>query len=388
MGVLRLRRNRSLRPFKPAERELALDFAAELAQNLAQARLDEKSREQVKRLAAMTDLARVFASSLRVEDSLKLILQGIQQHFGFDRVRLYLVEKDRTKLRGELSVDMRGQMKSLRQEEILLEPGVHRFANLILGKGSDPLLEKYKDTILYLPLVVSGQSIGLLVVDNLLSQQTIEGEDAGLLKSFAGQIALAVDNARLFEEVQELSLYDSLTHLPLRRYFNQRFQEELYRAERFSQPVSLIWVDVDHFKGINDTYGHQVGDEVIKEVGRVILKSLRKIDFPCRYGGDEILILLPQAREEEARMIAQRLSMEIREIRIPVTFSKAQAVRVTASMGIATFPTDARSPEDLLQKADEALYWVKSHGKDGLALYAETIRPPGQGGTTPPGRNK
>ncbi|HBW22948.1 MAG TPA: hypothetical protein DEF68_06165, partial [Elusimicrobia bacterium] len=118
-----------------------------------------------------------------------------------------------------------------------------------------------KDCVLYMPLVVQGTTIGLLIVDNLLSQQKIEPGELAMLKSFAGQIGLALDNVRLFDKVEELSLYDELTKLPLRRYFNQRFQEEFYRAERFKQPLAVIWGDVDYFKEVNDTYGHQIGDK-------------------------------------------------------------------------------------------------------------------------------
>ncbi|MBI4051266.1 MAG: diguanylate cyclase [Elusimicrobia bacterium] len=374
LGVLRLERTGSRRSFTARERLLAQNFAEELAQNFHQAQTDQKNREQLNRVSTLTNLTEIFASSLRVEDGLKLILQGIQQYFGFDRVRLYLVDRQAQKLKGELSADIRGQVKSLSHEEIPMQPGVHRFVDLVLGSGPDPLLERYKDTVLYIPLKVQGQSTGLLIVDNLLSQQSIAQEDVGLLRSFAGQIALAVDNARLFDEVQDLSLYDALTQLPLRRYFMQRFQEEIYRAERFNQPLALLWLDIDYFKQINDTYGHQLGDQVIKEVGRIILKNLRKIDFPCRYGGDEVLILLPQAKEEEAKAIASRLVQEIRDLRMPVKFSTSQVIQASVSLGIATFPGDAGSLEELMQRADEALYWVKSHGKNGVALYRETVK--------------
>lgn len=386
-GVLRLERlkggRRPARAFSASERAAAAAFASELAQSLHQAAVAHRSREQLKRLEALTELAAIFASSLRVEDGLKLILQGIQQHFALDRVRLYLVERSTEEsgpgqpsrpkqLRGELSVDVKGQVRSLKSEVMALVPGAHRFVDLVLGEAKDPLLDRYLETVLHIPLTVQGASIGLLVVDNLTSQEPIPGEDVGLLRSFAGQIALAVDNARLFEEVQSLSLYDSLTGLPVRRYFQQRFQEEIYRAQRFGQPLSIALMDIDYYKHVNDTYGHQVGDQVLREVGRVILANLRKIDFPCRYGGDEVLILLPQSKEDDARTIMVRLAQQIREVRIPVHFSRAREVSVTSSIGLASYPEDGRTAEELVQKADEALYWVKSHGKDNVASYAET----------------
>lgn len=355
------------------EKELVLGLAEELAWNLHQVELAQANRRQLKKVTALTELTEVFASSLRVRDGFRLILQGIQKYFGFDRVRLYLVDKQAQKLKGELSADIRGHVKSLAYEEMPLESGSHRFVDIILGKGSDSFIDRYKDWVLYLPLTVQGTSTGLLIVDNLLSQQLIVHDDLMLLKSFAGQIALAVDNARLFDEVQELSLYDELTKLPLRRYFSQRLQEEAYRAERFKQPMALIWMDIDYFKHVNDTFGHQIGDKVLREVGRVVLANLRKIDFPCRYGGDEILVLLPQARAADAMTIADRLNAEVKEIKVAVPFAKVGEVRVNVSQGIATFPDDAGSMDELLQKADEALYWVKSHNKGGTAVYGEVL---------------
>ncbi|MBI3298767.1 MAG: diguanylate cyclase [Elusimicrobia bacterium] len=372
LGTLRFERLSSRRPFSAAERMTAGLLAAELAQNLERTRSGSARRRQLKRLEALTDLAAVFASSLRVEDGVKLILQGITRHFCLDRARLYLLDRERSALRGEVSADLRGRSSSLRGEEIPLK-GDHRFARIMRGEGPDPIMKRYEERVVYLPLSVQGQNIGLLVVDNLVSQQTIPGEDIGLLRSFAGQIALAVDNQRLFEEVQALSLYDHLTGLAVRRYFAQRFQEELYRVERGGAPLSVVMIDVDHFKGINDGYGHQVGDLALKEFGKLILKRLRKIDFPARYGGDEVVILLPQASAEDAANIMGRLLADLRELRIPVPFSSAKELSVTASIGIASYPEDGRTAEDLLQRADEALYWVKTRGRDGVCTYRQAL---------------
>lgn len=372
LGALRFERLSSSRPFSSAERSLAVMLAAELAQNLARTRNGSARRRQLKRLEALTDLAGVFASSLRVEDGVKLILQGITRQFALDRARLYLLERERNVLRGEVAVDLRGRHSSLRGEEIPLT-GDHRFARVMRGDGPDALMKRYEERIVYLPLSVQGQNIGLLVVDNLLSQQTVPGEDIGLLRSFAGQIALAVDNQRLFEEVQALSLYDHLTGLAVRRYFNQRFQEELYRVERGGPALSVAMIDVDHFKGINDGYGHQVGDLALKELGRLIQKRLRKIDFPARYGGDEVVILLPQATAEDAANIMGRLLQDLRQLRIPVPFSSQKELCVTASIGIASFPEDGRTAEDLIHRADEALYWVKTRGRDGVCTYRQAL---------------
>lgn len=391
-GLIRLERSPRKRRFSTAESARADAYLRSYLRDYYKAEFFSLHRKYEKNVSAITELTEVFATSLRVSESFRHIISGIQAYFGFDRVRLYLIDEKNRKLKGELSSDIRGQIKSISYEEIPLEAGAHRFADIVLGRSSGAFMERYKDCVLYMPLAVQGVTIGLLIVDNLLSQQRIEPAELDMLKSFGGQIALAVDNSRLFDKVEELSLYDELTKLPLRRYFNQRFQEEFYRAERFKQPLALIWADVDYFKEVNDTYGHQIGDKVLKAAGRVILSNLRKIDFPCRYGGDEIIILLPQASGAEAQRLAQRLLRELSELRIPVPFSKTRELRVTMSIGVSTFPADASSMDGLLEKADDALYWVKSHGRGKIALYADVAaeeKQAAEAGAAPrgPGRN-
>lgn len=372
-GLIRLERNPRRRNFSSSESLKICAYLRSFLRFYYKAEYMALSGRYEKNIAAITELTEIFATALRVRDSFRKILAGVQVHFGFDRVRLYLIDEKNHKLKGELSVDIVGKIKSISYEEIPLEPGAHRFADIVLGQNSGVFMERYKDCVLYMPLAVQGVTIGLLIVDNLLSQQRIEPQELTMLKSFGGQIALAVDNIRLFDKVEELSLYDELTKLPLRRYFNTRFQEEFYRSERFKQPLSFIWIDVDYFKEINDTYGHEIGDVALREVGRIIMSNLRKIDFPCRYGGDEIVVLLPQATASEARRLAQRLHDEIDSLRIPVSFAKTKEMKLSISIGISTYPEDASSMEDMREKADDALYWVKSHGRGGIAMSSDVV---------------
>lgn len=371
--VVRLERACPKKKFSEPEIKDTESVIREATRDYYKAQFAAIKRKHSKNISIITELTEIFASSIRVRESFKRIIQGVQRYFGFDRVRLYLIDKQAQKLKGEVSVDIRGYVRSISFEEIPLKAGSHRFADIVLGKSSNSFLERYKDCVVYIPMAVQGEVIGLLIADNLLSQERIDDSELAMLKSFAGQIALAVDNVRLFDKVEELSLYDELTKLPLRRYFAIRFQEEFYRAERFKQPLALLWGDIDYFKEINDTYGHEIGDKVLKEVSRVILSSLRKIDFPCRHGGDEILVLLPQASGEDAKKLARRLLSEMGEIKIAVPFSKTGELNISMSIGIAVFPEDASSMEQLLQKADDALYWVKSHGRNNVALYREII---------------
>ena len=210
-----------------------------------------------------------------------------------------------------------------------------------------------------------------MTFDNLLSRRRIDYFDFISLKQFSSQIALAIDNAALFERVQELSNYDELTKLPVRRFFNEKFAEEIYRSKRFDLIMSVIVLDIDLFKQINDTYGHQIGDWALKEVSRVIRTSLRQTDFPCRYGGGEMVIMLPRTNDEEAKIIAKRLKDRINAITIPDRYTDGEKVPLSISQGISSFPQDGQNATELFEKADRALYWVKDGRRGTFAVYRE-----------------
>ncbi len=370
-AFIRLERQEKAKAFSKTEIKRIREKIGDFLRNFYQTEFLSLNKKYVQNLYVIKNLSEIFARSLRVRESFNHILKGLQRHFGFDRIRLYLVEEKLNKLQGVLSVDILGKVKSLEFEQIPLEKNSHRLADIILERRLQPFFDKHTQKVLYVPLVVQSEIIGLMIVDNMLSQQDIEETEFAMLKAFAGQIALVVDNVQLFEKIEELSLYDELTNLPLRRYFHERFQEEMYRADRFSQPMAVVWGDIDYFKQINDNYGHQVGDRALKEVSRVIMANLRKIDFPCRYGGDEVLIMLPQASGNDALKFVERLIEEIKEIRIEVPFSRYKYITLSMSFGIATFPQDATTAEDLLQKADDALYWVKSRNRGQVTLYSD-----------------
>jgi diguanylate cyclase (GGDEF)-like protein len=368
-GVLRLAKFKKNWSFSAKEEQLLKLLCRELAHKMIFAELNEFHREQLERANILTELNTIFASSMRLDDGIKLIAKAIQKHFGFDRIRLYLINEKTKKLEGKLSADLRGKVEEISKEQISMHHSKHPFAEILSKADTNIVMDKNRNTVVYLPLMVKARKVGLLIVDNLLSQNPILHDDLVSLSSFAGQIAMAIDNATLFDKVQELSQYDELTQLAVRRYFMERFQEELYRAKRFNLPVALIWMDVDNFKPVNDNYGHKVGDEVLKGISKIIRANLRKIDLPCRYGGDEILILLPQAQIKSAHTTAKRLLAEIRKMKIPT--NKTDFINVTVSQGVAVYPDNAKSLEGLMQAADDALYFVKTSGRNKVVLFSE-----------------
>ncbi len=335
--------------------------------------IDFKNLEKIylRNINIATSLGNIFARSIREKEGFKMMIRGLQNFFGFDRIRLYRVDEKQNVLVGVYSIDKSGRINELSHDVIPMKIGFSTLVDILMSESE--MVDK--DYILYLPLRIEYNKIGILVVDNLLSRIKIKEHYKELLKSFSSLIALAIENIVLFEKIQQMSMYDELTRLPLRRYFNQKIEEEFYRASRFNQPLSLIWIDIDFFKEINDSYGHQVGDIVLEEVAKCIMKTIRKIDFPARYGGDEIVILLPQSNTEHALGLARRLREEIKKKEVDLNmFGITKKITITVSMGVASYPDDAKNIDELMLKADEALYWVKSKGRDGVISYSEIAK--------------
>ncbi|MBI3039888.1 GGDEF domain-containing protein [bacterium] len=191
--------------------------------------------------------------------------------------------------------------------------------------------------------------------------------DLSLLDLIASQAAVIIENNKLYE----LSITDGLTRLFVHRYFQARLSEELLRARRYGLKLSLIMIDIDDFKHFNDVYGHQIGDQVLQRVANVIKETIRSsIDIPCRYGGEEMSVILPETRGEEAFLSAERL----RELISGASISHPLGnLKVTCSLGIASYPGDAHDRESLIEMADKALYASKHAGKNRSTL-AECIK--------------
>ena len=366
VGVLRLERFRKNRFFTDAEKKMIKSVAAEISHNLTNTEMDQAKNQRLNIATALNDLATIFASSLRLSDGLELILKGVQKYFRFDRVRLYQTNYDGSKIKSILGVDISGEVTRQSGEELSEEERL--LLRDIFDSGAT---YRSVNNVVYIPLKVQRNKVGFLTFDNLLSRRRIDYLDFVSLKQFSSQIALSIDNAALFERVQELSNYDELTKLPVRRFFSEKFDEEIYRSKRFDLIMSLIVLDIDLFKQINDTYGHQIGDWALKEVSRVIRTSLRQTDFPCRYGGDEMVIMLPRTNDEEAKIIAKRLKDRINAIEIPSRYTDGERITLSISQGIASFPQDGADAVELFEKADKALYWVKDGRRGTYAVYRE-----------------
>jgi two-component system, cell cycle response regulator len=222
-------------------------------------------------------------------------------------------------------------------------------------------------SLLVLPLLAADEPVGTLTL--MARAEKRFGKDVReMLAVIANQVAIALENGFLYRKMETMATTDGLTGLTNHRTFQQRFADLLERAARHGHRVALLLCDVDHFKKVNDTYGHPVGDEVLRRVARVLQEVPRKIDIPARYGGEEFAVLLDNVDVAQAKQVAERIRIEISRV---VVDSEKGPLSVTESIGIAAFPDDGKDRATLIERADLALYHAKHTGRNRVVTWAE-----------------
>jgi two-component system cell cycle response regulator len=210
------------------------------------------------------------------------------------------------------------------------------------------------------PLFAEGEPVGALILERGEDAGRVERRVVSMIDQFATHGALALRNALLLEQIRRLAATDALTGLANRRTFQEMLEREISRATRHGDDVTLVMIDLDHFKTLNDTHGHQVGDEVLRYVGRRLSEQCRDFDTPARYGGEEFAAVLPRCSQVEAEEVAERMRTSL---------ASGGPVPITASAGVATFPSQAGSSDELIRAADHALYRAKGEGRDRTSSW-------------------
>jgi diguanylate cyclase (GGDEF)-like protein len=232
-----------------------------------------------------------------------------------------------------------------------------------LDPGADPWLSALMPAarnLVVVPLTTEGRAIGLLVIEHKIrAGSRIERRIVNMLERFASHGALALRNAWLLDEVQQLAATDALTKLANRMTFQDTLDSEISRADREGGCVTLLMLDIDHFKRLNDTRGHQAGDDVLRRVAATLREQRRQYDTAARYGGEEFAIVMPGLEPGDAAVIAERVRAAI----------ASNGCDVTASLGIATYPRDAHSADSLVAAADTALYRSKHGGRNRVTQW-------------------
>lgn len=334
--------------------------------------LTEKKRE----LHVLEEVGRTIISSLELKTVLNIIMEKTCELVQSEAWSLLLVDENTQEL--HCSVAVGEHSEDLRQFKLKLGEGVAGWVAregkpvVVHDVNEDPRFFNEMDltlgfqtrSILCVPLETRGKVLGVLEVINKKGEGGFTDGDLSLVTKLAGFAAVAIENARLYHQAKILTLTDELTHLYNSRFFNQFLESEVKRCRRYDSNVSLIFLDLDFFKNVNDQHGHLMGSKLLKEAADVLRSGLRDVDIVARYGGDEFLVILPETKIEEAARVAKRTRERFEEKVFLV--DEGLSVRVTASFGVSSFPEFSSSKEELIQLADQAMYRVKNDNRNGV----------------------
>ncbi|MHB8482869.1 MAG: diguanylate cyclase [Nitrospiria bacterium] len=343
--------------------------------------LFETVRNYRKDSKTLTAFSHLLVSTLDADELFKTIIDQATSMLHAEQGSLMLLEEET----GDMKIKVIKGMNHKIVEERRIQTG-EGVAGKVLQEGmpllvqnmeTDPrvLLPKrsrYKTaSFISVPIIVNHRPIGILNVADKSSEPFFTEKDLQVALTISGYASMAIERSEFYrrsEELRQISITDTLSGLLNRRYFQERLAEEMERSKRHKLPLSLIIMDIDNFKQFNDLHGHLAGDEAIRIVGRCLRNNIRTIDVAARYGGEEFTVILPQTGKADATQIAQRVCLEIGKTEC-INEGVNRGAGITVSLGLATFPEDAESIEDLFKDADQALYMAKAAGKNRVIVY-------------------
>ena len=329
---------------------------------VANVQLDEKIQE----VSILYQASQMISSELQLQALLDMAMNAIAEITEVERGSTWLLDEEQSAFNlmshlGDASMlPARFSMEESKVIQKLQE--THEPVEYELGKNESLELSEadkkiFGTSFVVVPILSQGDFLGMVHLCAAENLERFTIRDIRLIKVFAVQLGAAVKNAQLYEQ----AITDGMTKLYLHRYFKQRLGDEIKRAARFKRNIAMIMVDIDHFKLLNDNYGHQTGDEVLKRVASIIRRAVRTHDLPARYGGEEFALVLPETDMIGAVAVAERIR---RAIENDVIEYGGNVIRKTASFGVAVFPDCANDMDSLIKAADVALYWSKEHGRN------------------------
>ena len=340
---------------------------------------------EIQEVTVFHELGKALTSSLQLDQVLRTIMEKIHEVLRPDTWSLLLMDMEKHELYFQIATGAGAE--ALKDVRIPLGQGV---AGWVAQSGEavvvpdttkdsrffsrvDEKTQTATRSIVAVPVRFREQCLGVIELINCIGPEGFSHRDLVLLEALADYAAIAIENARHVQRIHELTITDDCTTLYNARHMNFMLDTEIYRSHRYAFEFSLIFIDLDHFKNVNDTHGHLMGSKLLGEIGQAIKDKCRMIDLAFRYGGDEFVILLPQTSKENALGVAHRLHKLIRET---VWLKQAELnLRISASIGVASYPTDSRTKAELLHLADEAMYLVKNTTRDCVAAAGVGLLP-------------
>ncbi len=406
LAVLVSAGQRRAKPISEDERDLLLMYAQQIAvtfknvllyqeETQVARELEEKNQmlesqadlilRKSAQMEVLNEISQQVNSSLELKEVLSLLARQAAQSIGLDRGVVWLFENSEISLKAvaafglpvKLLDKLRFDLPDIKDTAFFKVLSDRRPLQIRAGEDHD-FYEKVLDGHLrinhqlVIPLLFKEEAIGLLAVDDTRESHEFLDDELNLISAIANHAVLAIENARLFEKVKEQAITDGLTGVYNHRFFQLRFSDEFAHCRRYSNDLSLIMMDIDHFKTYNDTYGHVAGDLALKEIANLIRVSVRENDIVARYGGEEFAIILPMTNASGARIVAERIRQSAETCRFLGDVNLPQ-VTITVSLGISSFNPHLSSREELIRQADDALYTAKEGGRNRTVIYPKAL---------------
>ena len=338
----------------PGARDINAEYDALYRQHL-------QLRKQLEHLSILREIGLAISASLEMNETLQIIANVVQGALDVKRVTIFEMDMDTDGLRPVVARYGNDLITRERlEEEVVPRRGTPHGEALTTR---NVFLEQAPPrSSAYVPLLAKNEVAGLLLLEDPRDTLPFTQEDVPLLQQLGSQIAIAIHNAQLYA----MAVTDGLTGLFVRRYFDLRMDEEMAKARRYGRPFSLLLFDIDHFKKFNDTHGHQTGDMVLKQFAKLLQKSTRSADICCRYGGEEMAVILPETGLDEATLLANKLCVGVRNN--VFTGTSGQDLSVTTSIGVAEFAPAYETVQAMVEAVDAMLYQAKKLGRNRVEV--------------------
>ncbi len=329
---------------------------------------------KIQRYRALNELARNLAMVYKTQDVVVLLIETISKTFMAPGAvyTLLLFDSNHGKalhaVRYSMDTDMETRLNRSRLDpEEPYNAWVAANARALFSNDThkDFRFENYAPesgprSLIATPLLAGQELVGLLRIESP-QPDAFRQDDARLLSNFADLGTVALEQAGLYRQTVEMAITDGLTGLYVQRYYKERVRDEYLRAKEYKLPLCVMMMDVDNFKSYNDTYGHLVGDKVLRAIAKVLKDTVRTVDLVARYGGEEFSVLLPKTGWDGSQIVAERIRRSVEKLEIPVV---DQMTGVTVSIGVAEFNPDWADADEFIRRADQALYRAKAEGKN------------------------
>jgi diguanylate cyclase (GGDEF)-like protein len=349
-------------------------FVAEVFSELGQEVMQRRWREVqvILRLSILSGL------EMQLDATLNMLCDFAAEITAYDGVLVYFWDENTDHVQVQIKRGLEAVHPDVVERGNILNFWASKYSRpMLVERGHNVQADSFLDetgrsSALVVPLFVRNRVIGTM---QLFSRESaaFAPDDAQLL----WMLALVAENLLTREYTNEglirYAFTDYLTGLKTRGYFEQQLELEFKRSERKKEHIALLMIDIDHFKQLNDTYGHHVGDQVLRDVSAILIKDMREVDTVARYGGEEFVIILPETNGPGALLVAERLRKGVEQAKF-FAGSPDQVERLSISIGIAIYDTDAQFKRDLIEFADAALYAAKSSGRNQVRLYSELAR--------------